>query len=614
MKRSLLVIGGLLVVLFALWKCSSSPSNQRLQVAYAKHSSLPADVLPCCTVNPDTFKTWFAGGKVTNGGIVKPANSVAFPHNNNCDFYRWSEQMFLWITSPVKYSTVMGSSVFYNVSVSDSGKRVLLQNNPNLPLKMTSHLNKVGPNGLPIVKDIKGRLFEIEPSPLKNAPVQDSAGKTVLVDHVIRDLKGKFSFIDKAGSVIKRPKAMIAHANSKSIVVHRFITRDKKFIFLDANGNQVQSEQGQATGDVLMSQNGSLVYYLTMVNDVYAYFLTMTRVPALQQPNFPTTVKDRNAICNYARLHHITLPDSNALAIELKSSWVEASSLPDTTAAGYITIRADIQQYDTTSKIRWIPKGHKVVKMAMVGMHIVGSVAGHPEMIWATFEHANNTPNAAYAYVDKNNHVKKVPQDSGSGWLFSNKANDPKPNVAHMGANAINLKQHIYGDTIVADSGHQISASNTLRSQPWGTTADSLSNAEDTTSARSNSQVLSINNSVLGMLAPGDLRGNYLLIGATWTNSGTAPNRDSYGRHGANNMLDTANGVAIGTNVLSNSTMETYMQSPVRSCFFCHSTHQADAGHIQLPPSLSPNVLSHVFAEIEPLTFVKPKKPQLIKK
>jgi hypothetical protein len=112
MKRSLLVIGGLLVVLFALWKCSSSPSNQRLQVAYAKHSSLPADVLPCCTVNPDTFKTWFAGGKVTNGGIVKPANSVAFPHNNNCDFYRWSEQMFLWITSPVKYSTVMGSSVF----------------------------------------------------------------------------------------------------------------------------------------------------------------------------------------------------------------------------------------------------------------------------------------------------------------------------------------------------------------------------------------------------------------------------------------------------------------------------------------------------------------------
>jgi len=612
MKKTILPTCALLIVVFALWKCSSSP--QHANASYVKIGSLPADVLPCCIVNQDTFKTWFAGGKVTAGGMVTPANSVAFPHNNNCDFYRWSEHMFLWITSPDKNSTVMGSSVFYNVSVSDSGKRVLLQNNLNTPLQMTSHLNKVGPDGLPVVRDNKGRLFEVEPSPLKNAPVKDSAGKTVLVDHVMPGLKGKFLFVDKAGNTIKHPEAVIAHTNSKSIIVHRFMVSDKKFIFLDANGNQVQSEQGQATGDVLMSQNGSLVYYLTMVNDVYAYYLTMRKNLLGVSANFPTNAKERDAICKYAHLHGITLPDSNALAIELKSSWVEASTLPDTTGAGYITIRADIQQYDTTSNTRWIPNGHKIVKMAMVGMHIVGSVAGHPEMIWATFEHTNNTPNAAYAYLDKNSHVKHVPQDGGSGWLFSKNAADPNPNVAHMGANVIDTQRHIYGDTIIADSGYRIGASNTLRSQPWGTTADSISNAEDTTSARSNSQILSINNSILGMLAPGDVRSNYLFIGATWTNDGAAPNRDSYGRHGANNQIDTANGVAIGTNVLSNSTMETYMQSTVRSCFFCHSTHQALPGEPQLPPSLNPNLLSHVFTEIQPLVFKATAKPKASKK
>jgi hypothetical protein len=614
MKRSIFVIGGLLVAVFAFWKCSSPSSNQHSQVAFKKLSTLPADVLPCCVVNQDTFKSWFLGGKVASGGLVLPANSVTFPHRNNCDFYRWSEQMFLWLTSPDKKSTVMGSSLFYNVSVSDSGKRLLLQNDLTKPLRMTSHLDKFGPDGLPVVRDNKGRLFEVEPSPLKNAEVKDSTGKTVLVDHVAPSPKGKFLFIDKAGKTISKPKAILAHTNSRSIIVHRFLTSNNKFIFLDSNGNEVQSEQGQATGDVLMSQNGSLVYYLTMVNDVYAYYLTMRKTLLGVSPKFPTTPQERDAICKFAHSRGVTLPDSNALAMELKTSWVEASSLPDTTAAGYITIYADIQQYDTTSHTKWIPQGHKVVKMAMVGMHIVGSVAGHPEMIWATFEHTNNTPNAPYDYLDTKQHVKHVPQDGGTGWLFTNNAADPNPNVAHMGADVINAAEHIYGDTIIADSGFRISASNTLRSQPWGTTADSLSNPEDTTSARSNSQVLSINNSVLGMLPANDVRSNYLFIGATWTNNGIAPNRDSYGRHGANNQLETSDttGLAIGTNVLSNSTMETYMQSTVRSCFFCHSTHQALPGKPQLPPSLDAGVLSHVFLEIEPLK--NPQKQQANKK
>lgn len=47
--------------------------------------------------------------------------------------------------------------------------------------------------------------------------------------------------------------------------------------FIDIEGNEIDVELGQATDDVLMAQTGSLVYYLTLVNDVYAYFLTASK-------------------------------------------------------------------------------------------------------------------------------------------------------------------------------------------------------------------------------------------------------------------------------------------------------------------------------------------------
>ena len=47
-----------------------------------------------------------------------------------------------------------------------------------------------------------------------------------------------------------------------------------KVIFVDLVGNVIDSEEGQADGGVLLTQSGSLVYYVSMTNDVFAYFLT----------------------------------------------------------------------------------------------------------------------------------------------------------------------------------------------------------------------------------------------------------------------------------------------------------------------------------------------------
>src|SRR5262249_33604239 len=64
---------------------------------------LPNDAMATCIVEPPEFAGWFEGGIVKTDGAVNPANSVEFPtpaRAKDCDFYRWSERMFLWLTSP----------------------------------------------------------------------------------------------------------------------------------------------------------------------------------------------------------------------------------------------------------------------------------------------------------------------------------------------------------------------------------------------------------------------------------------------------------------------------------------------------------------------------------
>lgn len=573
---TVLVLAGL-----ALWRCGSNPD--KAGSVTAPLSPLPQDVLASCTISSDSFNAWFAGGSATENGLVTPANSVTFPHQNNCDFYVWAERMFLWITSPAsgaygKGGTVLESPVFYSVSPENAAhQRFLIPHVPNTPLKMSSSILKNGPNRLPVIRGKSGGLFEIEnatPHASLKAMVKSAAGAPVAVDHVEEDGKGGFVFIDKAGKPIDHPKAIIRHTLGRHQIVHRFAV-GKKFVFLDAEGNIIESEEGQATGDALMAKNGSLVYYLSFVNDVYAYYLTAVRNGQMSGGQFPTTAAARDSICAIARAQGVILPDSNALAMELKTSWVEAASLPD--PENYVTVNASIPVYDTSNPGQWVPKTEKVVKMALVGVHVVGSVAGHPEMIWATFEHENNTPNAAYQYLDQNNNTKTVPADTGTHWLFNTNAADTPYNVSHMTSS---------GDTIIARSGYSISPSNVQRSMPWGSAMDSVTNPQDGSSAASNSEIISINNTIRSLLPGNDKRKRYLLIGATWTDGGAAPNGNSYGS-------DTSAGVAIGTNVLANSTMETYLQTASTSCFTCHSAFTT--------PVLTPDTISHMFAAIQPL-------------
>lgn len=315
---------------------------------------------------------------------------------------------------------------------------------------------------------------------------------------------------------------------------------------------EVIGETGQAGGQgVLVSQDGALVYYGIHVNDVYAAFLGGQKAGALKTSAFPTTASDLAAIEKFAGT---SFSDGRALTLELKTSWVDASTVDK---SNYITIDATVPKFDQSSDTKWTPTGSETLELALTGMHIVGSAQGHPEMIWATYEHVGNTPDNAYTYTRANGANVDVPYNSDGKFLFMAKGG------AMAGANVERAVTDTRGN-IVAKPGETIAASNTFRMNPWGDAGDSAASADN------NSQLISINQDVVTALASEDPRRQYRLGGALWTQHGQIPPL----------------GTPKGSLLLANSTMETYHQDI--NCFACHQASNSIG-------------LSHIYGAIQPL-------------
>lgn len=589
----------------------------------SKAQTIPTNPMVSCTTDmqptpPEfpNFASWFQSGAFAVNGVVKPADSLNFPNNPNCSFYQWAYQMFLWLTSPAPPTYcgggahVFDSTAFFDVSPPDpSGNRTFLAHACS-PLGgiirfLGLRAAQVGPHGLPMIMDKTGRMIEVETTPLgpNGKPlVRTRSGRAIEVQRVVVK-EGRVIFLGRTGKPIPGAKpffqtrlpAQLRQAPVRGVrIVQKFVIGGRPF-FVDPFGTVVEVEQGQAGTDaVLEAQNGSLIYYGIHANDVYAYFLTAMRQGQISSTApFPTTAADLTPITSFASAHGVTFPDSNpptssALALEVKTSWIEASTLPD--PQNYITMTATVPTYNTSNPTQWTPNGEKTVQLALVGMHVVGSTAGHPEMIWATFEHVGNTPNDDYQYLNNSSTIVPVSRDTSGTWLFSASNSTGLFNQEHMTVDPST-------GNINAISGFTISPSDTIRSKAWGGAFDQTPNPIDPTTAASNSEIISMNNSVRGQM-PGDVRGNYILTGATWTIGGAAPT-SSFDGNFANNE--------VGTSKMANSTMETYDQGTDQgtikgnsfatgsNCFLCHS------GITPMGPDCFDG-LSHIFTCLQALS------------
>lgn len=565
----------------------------------ARAQTIPSDAAALCPVAPATFATWFASGIPTQNGIVNPANSVTFNTSSNCNFYAWSEQMFLWVNSPTppQYTgtgRVFESGTFYQVvPVGNSGALKFLSNvQANGKLKINLRSAQVDARGFQQIFDNKGIPHEIVPTPMRGGKplLRDVSGALIAVEKIALDGKGRPAFFAAKNKAI-RPQlkfsAQLTAAGGPS-PVQKFQVGHTA-VFLDANNNPIMPDQGQAGGGgVLIAQNGGLVYYTSFVNDVYAFYLTQIKdmnggkTPAGTQ--FPTTQAQANSIVAYAAAHGTKIPDPEALAIELKASWVEVTQAE---AANYVTIQADVPVYNPRTASQWtLTTQTRPATLGLVGMHVVGSVAGHPEMLWSTFERFGNTPNAAYSYINSANQTVAVPQNTSGSWRFcaTNCSGPFNTELALVNSTAPGIGNIIQpAPAPGAPPPPPIGPSNTIRWHAWGAGANTPPNAGVTSAAQSNSQVISMNNSVMSQLVGNDLRKNYIFTGSAWADDGVEPNNPFYGALTPPPPVPpppppSTPGNEVGTSQISNSSMETYQQGTTNNgygqygnCFQCHN-------------------------------------------
>ncbi|QPF83212.1 hypothetical protein IC762_26325 [Bradyrhizobium genosp. L] len=512
---------------------------------------LPPDVKPTCIVAPTEFSSWFKTGKPEKDGVVVPANGLAFKADSLCPFYKWSAQMFLWLTSPVgPRAHVFASSDFFGIAPPDgSGKRKFVPQDGNKLLNFAPSISLVGSNGRPFVVDSTGKTREVinvTGGPTNTGLFRDKADRPVSVAAVAATTNGKPLLLDKSNKVLDVQTAtngapLLRDSAGKPIeLADQTVEVEGVQRLITTSGEVV--EFGQAGGNaVLMTRNNGIVYYLLQANDVFAYFntgLQGNKFPAPPPAAFPVDAATMDLITTIAKNApppntRNDFQDRVALAMELKSSWVEASTLSN--PGDYLTITATIPNFVPQGNTMLVPQGPpKTVDLALVGFHVVGSVAGHPEMLWATFEHVNNAPTLQYDYITTAGTPKTNLADGSGTWLFSGSAASAAPLKARMRASGAN---------IVAVPNQTIGPVDVTRQNPWGTFAQDTDN---------NTDIVSLNSNVRSQLAGGDVRANYILTGVEWTD-GNAPD-------------DATN--TRGTPLMANSTMETFNQT--RDCFFCH--------------------------------------------
>ncbi|MCW5718164.1 MAG: hypothetical protein KIS68_10085 [Bauldia sp.] len=346
-------------------------------------------------------------------------------------------------------------------------------------------------------------------------------------------------------------------------------------------------EFGQAGGGgVLLSQAGSLVYYGIHVNDLYAYLVTGQDAGALTGTVFPRNADDLAAVMAYvnANFPGAMVRGPDGLAIELKTSWVALDSIPNGLQDQFLTIEAEVPRFVASAdNLTWTEDGTEIISLALTGVHIVGSVQNHPELVWITYEHVLNAPDAAYYYTNSAGDVVLHPYDASGTFLFAATGAPADP------ANVECMKENAGGIAAVMDQATPaapvcaggVVPTHVVRTYPWGGTA----NSQDADVVTNNTLLLSVNNSIRPQLASGDPRANYVLTGGIWTSAPSAT-ADAPIPNAANFAATDLRGSPF----LANTTMETYRQGT--NCFTCHNVAATDAAGFGV---------SHIFGRIIPL-------------
>jgi len=259
-------------------------------------------------------------------------------------------------------------------------------------------------------------------------------------------------------------------------------------------------------------------------------------------------------------------------SLTLKAAWKVVA--PGEDVRTFYTREAQIARLTVKDGKIVVTDKTKRVRVALVGFHIAGAVNGHPEMIWATFEHVRNAPDLPKPVNDMG------PNDivSDKSWTFY-KANTPFKdcNINSAGAGALKLdeaKQALSPVTQVC----RIFANGGGRKET------------------NQANIAQLNDSVHKQLT--DVFKNYFEVGAIWfaATNGLKPNC-TFQPGSLECPAQPGAPILTGSTQLSNATVETFTQSQSTqgNCFACHNTVQVTSPNSTAPSLPGLNVdISHV--------------------
>ena len=317
------------------------------------------------------------------------------------------------------------------------------------------------------------------------------------------------------------------------------------------------------TDGILIDHRGRSVYYSQYVNPTFADFISkhnLTDPQAVQNFN-PDTAFDISSM-------------------ELKVAWKIVESNED--SDDFFTMQTSINRLlNKGGKIVIDPESTQMATVALVGFHIGGVVNGHPEMVWATFEHKSNAPNVPQ---------KPTPDSivSERDWLFytaDTRYADCNVNPADSPLLKLDDKSQVLSPV-----------TEVCRHFEFGNDPENPA-SKKSSMQKNDDNIASINRDVHANLGSDNLWANYHEVGAIWFLN---KNQLKPGLSLATDGIGTDQELT-GSLKLSNSTIETFTQtqSTVNNCFRCHNTLHRFPPETALDPLPALNLnISHAFVNI----------------
>ena len=350
-------------------------------------------------------------------------------------------------------------------------------------------------------------------------------------------------------------KTLAARSKKAPLILHAH--------FSQLRGNEkgtVVADTTQATGNPLVDPHtGRAVYYSQHVSPEWVHSVTSMRLTGT------------NGVQQFNRIFSTNGTTTNAFevgAVELKAAWriVTPNDIFPTNLFYTTTAEVENLMVNPQNPATLIPAGSNfTAQVALVGLHVVGVVAGHPEFIWATFEHRLNAPLLTNSTLScPSNLVFYVANTAAANCNIAATTNNLKINATSQIVSPVN--------NVCFPNAQALPAGNV------------------TTNDQQN--IAAINASVAAQLQ--GVFTNYLAIGAVWGAQYTAP------------YLYTNMPLAGALN-LANTTMETFGQGVnppppynydngnVLNCFGCHSsssTQKLNPSMMNVSHALTGNIRS----------------------